>query len=86
MYDEDSDPELESHLEVGKENEEGETKRSRSAKTKLRKMSEVRLFQMWKVVETAEDWISRVRSAFTAGESATLNNLEQLHLMERSTR
>ena len=34
--------------------------------------------EMEQVVETAEDWINRVRGAFTAGESATLNNLEQL--------
>lgn len=67
MYDEDSDPELESHLEVGKENEEGETKKSRSAKTKLRKMSEVRLFQMWKVVETAEEDLRGVRRHYQAG-------------------
>ncbi len=34
--------------------------------------------EMEQVVETAEDWISRVRDAFTAGESATLTNLEAL--------
>ena len=34
--------------------------------------------EMEQVVETAEDWISRVRGAFTAGESATLTNLESL--------
>ena len=38
MYDEDADPVLESNLEVGKEKEEVETKKSRSARTKMRKM------------------------------------------------
>ena len=75
MYDEDADPELESNLEVGKEKEEVETKKSRSARTKMRKMSEVRLFQMWKVVETAEEDLRGVRRHYQAGfRSSVLND------------
>ena len=79
MYDEDADPELESNLEVGKEKEEVETKKSRSARTKMRKMSEVRLFQMWKVVETAEEDLRGVRRHYQAGFRSSVLSWIQLN-------